>query len=116
DYKDLKVWQKSFLLTKDIYKLCTNLPKEENYGLKSQIQRAVLSIPSNIAEGQARKGSKEFVQFLYIAKGSLAEVETLLLLGGELSYFKAEDVNKLTNDITECNKMLSKLISVISKK
>ena len=116
DFKDLNVWQRTFQLTKDIYKLAGELPREEQYGLKSQLLRAAISVPANIAEGQARKGNKEFIQFLYIAKGSLAEVETLLMLGSDLNYFSKEKTLELISEITICNKMLSKLITVIKNK
>ena len=78
NYKDLIVWQKSIQLVIDIYKLTEVFPKDECYGLVSQMQRAVVSIPSNIAEGNERSSNKEFAHFLYIAKGSLAELETIL--------------------------------------
>lgn len=79
-YRDLVVWQKSMELVELIYDATERLPKEELYGLSSQIRRAAISIPSNIAEGQRRKNIKEFVQFLYIADGSTAEVETQLII------------------------------------
>jgi four helix bundle protein len=77
-HKDLKVWQESMDLVIQIYKLAENFPKHEVYGLSSQIRRASISIPSNIAEGAGRKGGKEFTRFLYIALGSLSEIETQL--------------------------------------
>lgn len=79
-YQDLEVWKQGMYLAKEVYSITHGLPKEELYGLTSQIRRAAISIPSNIAEGQRRRNRKEFIQFLYIAKGSLAEVETQLLL------------------------------------
>jgi four helix bundle protein len=77
-HKDLKVWQESMTLVVTIYKATENFPKQEIYGLTSQIRRATVSILSNIAEGAGRKGKKEFIRFLYIALGSLSEVETQL--------------------------------------
>ena len=77
-HKDLKVWQESMTLVTKIYKVSENFPKHEVYGLSSQIRRASISIPSNIAEGAGRKGGKEFTRFLYIALGSLSEIETQL--------------------------------------
>lgn len=80
NFKDLLVWQKSKELTKNVYVLCKSLAKEEVYGICSQMQRATVSVPSNIAEGYRRKSSKEFLQFLSIASGSCAELETQLIL------------------------------------
>jgi len=77
-HKDLKVWQESMTLVTQIYKISEDFPKHEIYGLSSQIRRAAVSIPSNIAEGAGRKGENEFTRFLYIALGSLSEVETQL--------------------------------------
>lgn len=83
-YKDLAVWQKSINFTVEIYKLTQTFPKEELYGLTSQIRRAAVSIPSNIAEGNERNSHKEFNQFLHIALGSAAELDTQLLIAKEL--------------------------------
>ena len=77
NYRDLKVWQESMDLTPEVYRLQRKLPKEETYGLGDQIRRAAVSIPANIAEGHARQHTKEFLQYLAIARGSLAELETL---------------------------------------
>jgi four helix bundle protein len=85
-HKDLKVWQESMDLVIQIYKLVENFPKHEVYGLSSQIRRAAVSIPSNIAEGAGRSGEKEFIRFLYIALGSLSEVETQLEISQRLNY------------------------------
>jgi|CXWK01.1.fsa_nt_gi four helix bundle protein len=84
NYQDLLVWQESFGLTVKIYEICKLLPKNESFGLASQIQRSAVSIPSNIAEGQQRSSKKEFLQFLSIARGSTAELETQLLLTQKL--------------------------------
>ena len=83
-HKKLEVWKRSILLTKDIYELSSQLPDSEKYGLKSQIQRASISIPSNIAEGAARSSTKDYARFLEIAKGSASELETQLILIEEL--------------------------------
>lgn len=85
-HKDLDVWKNSITPAKELYRLTENFPKEETYGLASQMKRAAVSIPSNIAEGAARNSTKEFIQFLYIALGSLAELETQLLLARELEF------------------------------
>ena len=80
NHKDLKVWEKSIDLAEEIYKITKNFPKEELYGITSQIRRAAVSISANIAEGAARNSNKEFIQFLYIALGSLSELETELII------------------------------------
>ena len=89
-YRDLKVWQLAMELAEDVYKLCAEFPRQEIYGLRSQLQRAAVSIPSNIAEGQARNTNKEFGYFLGIARGSLAELETQIMLAQRLGYLAAE--------------------------
>jgi four helix bundle protein len=85
-HKDLKVWQESMTLVTQIYKISEDFPKHEIYGLSSQIRRAAVSIPSNIAEGAGRKGENEFKRFLFIALGSLSEVETQLEISQRLNY------------------------------
>ena len=88
-HKDLKAWQESMDLVVIIYKLTSKFPDEEKYGLTSQLRRASVSIPSNIAEGSARKGNKEFLQFLYIALGSLAELDTQLEIAQRLEFMQS---------------------------
>lgn len=85
-HKDLDVWKMAMELAEQVYKVIKAFPKEEVYGLTSQTKRAVVSVPSNIAEGAARNSKKEFMQFLYVALGSNAELETQLLLAGRLGY------------------------------
>ncbi len=92
-HKDLDVWKEAMNLVKEVYLVAENFPKEETYGLVSQIKRSAISIPSNIAEGAARSSRKEFIQFLYIALGSLAELETQLLLGQELGFIKVAQLD-----------------------
>jgi len=106
-HKDLDVWKEAMTLAKEIYRLTANFPKEETYGLVSQIRRAAVSIPSNIAEGAARNSSKEFIQFLYVSLGSLAELETQLLLSRELGFLKNDGTN---GSIERIRKMLLGLI------
>ncbi len=84
NFRDLGIWKDSFAIVKDVYDLCTQLPSEEKYGLKSQIQRCAISIPSNIAEGSGRTSDKEFLHFLNIAISSSYELETQLLLCNEI--------------------------------
>ena len=85
-YRDLLVWQKGMALVKEIYKLTRSFPEDERFGLISQMRRAAVSIPSSIAEGQARRTTKEFVQFISHAEGSLAELDTQTRLGIELGF------------------------------
>ena len=100
-HMDLDAWKLSMALVSDIYMLTRDFPKEEIYGLTSQIRRAAVSIPSNIAEGAARGSNKDFAHFLNISLGSLAEVETQIILSDELGFIsstqKAETIEKLTN-------------------
>jgi four helix bundle protein len=88
NHKDLEVWKESMLLAKEVYFLTKDFPKEELYGITSQIRRASVSVPSNIAEGAARSSDKEFIQFLYISLGSLSELETQLLLARDLEFIR----------------------------
>jgi four helix bundle protein len=110
-YKDLIVWQKSIELVIEIYKLTNNFPKEEIYGLTSQIKRAAVSIPSNIAEGKMRGGSIEFKRFLFIAFASGAELETQIIISKRLPKNNKLDYNKVDLLLEEVMKMLNKLIS-----
>lgn len=96
-HKTLEAWKSSMKLTVEIYNITQNFPKEELYGLVNQIRRSAVSIPSNIAEGCARQTAKETIQFLHISLGSIAELETQLLISQELNYIKdtKEIINKL---------------------
>lgn len=114
-YKDLLVWQKAITLVKEIYLLTNTLPEEEKFGLISQMRRCSVSIPSNIAEGWGRNSSKNYVQFLRIARGSLLELETQIIICKELTYVSNENYNKITNLIVEESKMLNALIKTINK-
>jgi len=90
-HHDLLVWQEGMSLAKDVYAATAAFPKEEAYGLTSQMRRAAVSLPSNVAEGAARGSNKEFVQFLVIARGSLMELETQILLSRDLGYLNNHD-------------------------
>ena len=109
-YKDLIVWQKSRILVRKIYLLTQKLPHEEIFGITNQIRRAVISIPSNIAEGYDRGSNKEFVRFLKIAKGSAAEVETQLILCIDLGYLTLDDIQEVLALHDEIIRMLGTLI------
>ena len=108
-HMDLDVWKLSMDFVENIYKLSADFPKEEIYGLTSQIRRAAVSIPSNIAEGASRQSRKEFVQFLYVALGSLSEVETQLMLSERLHF--AENIQSVLNNAVTIKKMLNGLIT-----
>ena len=109
-YKELNVWQKSVELVIEVYRLCKCLPKEETYVLSDQMRRAAISIPSNIAEGQARNSDKDFVRFLYIAQGSRAELETQFEICKKLNYVSKDELLIAENYLTEIGKMLRNLI------
>jgi four helix bundle protein len=108
-YRDLIVWQKSMQLVKEVYLLTQNFPKEELYGLVSQVRRCAISIPSNIAEGKGRNSDKDFIRFLQISLGSLYELQTQLELSIQLGYVK--DIDNLLNLSIEIEKMLNTLIT-----
>jgi four helix bundle protein len=114
-HKDLQVWQKSIEFVTFLYSVTTGFPKEELYGLTSQIHRAGVSIPSNIAEGAARFSKKEFIKYLYIALGSASELETQIIIARNLNYISAETYNSLINYLTEIRLMLIGLIKSLRK-
>jgi four helix bundle protein len=109
-YKELDVWMKSRALVKDIYLATKDFPKDELYGLVSQIRRCAVSIPSNIAEGYGRQYKKETIQFLHIARGSLYELETQLYIAADLHYLQESVLNPLLLQLEGCRKLLSGLI------
>ena len=116
NYKELKVWGKSYQLCLEIYRITKVFPKEERYGLTSQIRRAAVSVPSNIAEGYGRKTTLEYIHSLFVAYGSNCEIETQILLSGDLGYIKAEKIEKLQADIGEVERMLKALIKSLENK
>ena len=109
-YRDLIVWQKAMELAKEVYRIAEHLPVAERFGLASQLRRAAVSVPSNIAEGQARHHSAEFRQFLYQALGSLAELDTQLTLAPELGYLAAGETDQALALIEELRKMAHTLV------
>jgi len=113
-YKDLLVWQKGIEIVKEIYLICALLPKDEVFGLQSQMKRAAISIPSNIAEGYGRNYTQNYIQFLKIARGSLLELETQIIISKELDLISENQFNKIISLITEENKMLNAFIKSIS--
>ena len=110
NHKELTVWQKSIELVKEVYRLVKKLPKEETYALSDQMRRAVVSIPSNIAEGNARESEKDFLRFLSIAQGSNAELETQLLICVQLGYLTNDEIQPALILSEETAKMLRALI------
>ena len=109
-HRKLEVWQRSRVLVKRVYEVTKEFPKGETYGLSSQMQRSAVSIPSNIAEGAARKSKAEFLQFLSIAQGSLSELDTQLEVAYMLGYIDEEKRKETLTEITSIFKMLSGLI------
>lgn len=106
-YKELKVWQKGMAMSKAVYELTSQFPGDERFGVIAQMRRAAVSVPSNIAEGQARHGTREFLQFLSHAGGSLAELETQLLLSVDLGYCKPSAADSILGAIAEMQRMLA---------
>ncbi len=115
-HKNLEVWKKSIQLVTDIYYISKKFPKEEMYGLTNQIRRSAVSIPSNIAEGAARKSTKEFIQFLYIALGSHSELETQLIISCNLNFINTKQKDDLLIPMMEIGKMLIGLINYLKTK
>jgi four helix bundle protein len=114
-YRELISWQKAMLLAKLIYRLTAGFPAEEKFGLVSQMRRAAVSIPSNLAEGQARRTTGEFVQFISHAEGSTAELDTQVTLSIELGFCSATDAAEATGLIQELRKMLNALRRSVSR-
>ncbi|WP_320018351.1 four helix bundle protein [Labilibaculum manganireducens] len=114
-HKDLEVWNKAIDFVTAIYSVSSKFPKSELYGLTSQIRRASISIPSNIAEGASRNHKAEFIQFLYISLPSEAEVDTQLIIAGNLTFIEKESQQKLLSELNTISKMLQGLIKSIKK-
>ena len=109
-HKDLDVWKKAIEFVTTLYRNTDSFPNREIYGLTSQIRRSAVSIPSNIAEGAARKGKTEFTQFLYIALSSAAELETQLIIARNLEYIKEKDCETLVDELHSISRMIQGLI------
>ena len=110
-YKDLKFWQLSRVFCKDIYLITKYFPNDEKFGLTSQLRRASVSIPSNIAEGASRVSNKDFARFLRISLGSCYEIETQLLISCDLAFIQKEELEKLQHTLDQIIKMMSRFIS-----
>jgi four helix bundle protein len=113
-FKDLVAWQKAMDLVELVYRSSENFPKHEIYGLSNQVRRAAVSVPSNIAEGQARFCRNDFRHFLRISRGSLAELETQILIGCRLGYIDATSAETIQHQIKELGRILAGLISSMS--
>ena len=115
DFKDLKIWQQSMDTVTEIYTLLDKLPGTERYALADQIRRSSVSVPSNIAEGQRRNSNKDFIRFLSISRGSLAELETQLMLCVRLKYLEEEPVHDILLRTKTVDKMIVSLIGTLSR-
>jgi four helix bundle protein len=115
-YRDLVAWQKAVELVTHIYQLTRKFPKDELFGLTSQIRRAAVSIPSNIAEGRGKSSKGEFQQYLYHARGSLYELETQLTIAGNLGFLKEGEDHQVMELVTETGRILSGLLASIKTK
>lgn len=109
-FKELRIWQKGIEIVKDVYTLTKKLPKEELYGLTSQMRRSAISIPSNVAEGFKRYHNKEYSQFLYIALGSIGELETQIIIARELKFIADKELIAISEKIDHISRMISSLI------
>lgn len=113
-FRDLIVWQKSYDLCLMVYKTTKDFPRSEDFGLSSQLRRSSVSVPSNIAEGYNRKNRKEYIQFLYIAHGSLGELQTQLLISHDIGYCPESEFNEMYALSEEVGKMLRRLIETLN--
>ena len=115
-YRDLIAWQKSMDLVQTVYESVRAFPKEEIYGLTSQLKRAVVSVPSNIAEGQGRKSTREFLHHLSISYGSLTEVETQILIAARLGYLNPEEADRIAEQTAEVGRVINGLSNALNNK
>jgi four helix bundle protein len=115
-HKDLDAWKISIELVKEIYLITREFPKDELYGLTSQIRRCAVSVPSNIAEGAARNSSKENIRFLNISAGSLAELDTQLIISNELNFIEKDKYNEFSEKINRISRLIQGLIKYLNRK
>ncbi|HET7203011.1 MAG TPA: four helix bundle protein [Steroidobacteraceae bacterium] len=116
DHRDLLLWRKALDLTVDIHKTTKSMPRQELFGLVSQLRRASVSIPSNIAEGTARRTTKEFIHFLHIARGSLAELDTQLLLARRFGYLTEAETTNLESQVHEVGRLLNAVLAGLRRR
>ena len=115
-YRDLDVWKQSRLLVKNVYALSKKFPRDEQFGLTNQIRRAAVSIPSNIAEGCGRNHFKDSIQFFFISRGSLYEVETQLTVAHDLEFISEPELNIILEHVTRCKKLINGFINYYQSK
>lgn len=115
NYRDLEVWQKGIDLAKDIYQLTYKFPESEKYGLSDQLRRSAVSVPSNIAEGHARRNDKEFSYFIRVVLGSCAELDTQLIIASELDYISRDTADTFSNRTIEIRKMALGLLKRLNQ-
>jgi len=115
NYQELIVWQKAMDLVEEVYRASKSFPREEIYALTSQIRRAAVSVPSNIAEGQGRRTTSDFLRHLSIAYGSLREVETQILIAGRLQYVRATSVEQVMLSAGEVGRLLNGLMNSLTR-
>ena len=115
NYKDLETWQLAMKLVAEVYRVTKDFPREEIYGLTNQVRRAAVSVPSNIAEGQGRNSTKEFLHYLSIARGSLFEVETQLEIARQLFYIPSEDAALIEQLIASVGRLINGLSRSLTK-
>jgi four helix bundle protein len=115
-YRELIAWQKAMDLVRSVYEITGNFPREEIFGLSSQLKRASVSVPSNIAEGQGRNSTKEFINHLSIAYGSLMEVETQIMIAQNLNYFDIDKMNLLLDKTAEVGRLINGLSRSLGQK
>jgi len=116
NHKDLILWRKAMDLAVLVHRSCAALPRSETYGLVSQLRRAATSIPSNVAEGHARRSTKEFIHFLHVARGSMAELETQLLLAQRVGYLPESEVTDLRDRISEVGRILHAMVAGLRRR
>ncbi len=115
NFKELKIWQKGFMIAVDTFKLVSTFPKEEKYGISSQVTRSAVSIPSNIAEGSGRGSEKDYTRFIEISLGSSFELETQLLITDSINYGDKDLRRQILKDVDEKQKMLMSFITKLRK-
>ena len=116
DYTELIAWQRAMDFVEAVYQVSRTFPKDELFGLTSQVRRAAVSMPSNIAEGQSRRSTKEFLQFLSVARGSLSEVETQLVISKRLNYLSSDQLSDLQHKSSELGRLINGLSNAIQKR
>jgi four helix bundle protein len=116
DRKELRVWQGGVTLVTAVYRMTQDFPKPEMYGLTAQIRRAAISVPSSIAEGWARASTREYIHFLTVARGSLAELETQLIIAKELAYLRQTELDELLSQIGEVGRALNALTTSLRRR